>query len=84
MGNQLQNEKNNLAVLEKKARELQTKIDMFATIEQDLVPCIDAMKECESEMKKEEEMLKKVQEDKDKIEKKSASLRDLMMKETVS
>ena len=79
----LQNEKNNLVVLEKKARELQAKLDMFGSIEQDLVPCIDAMKEAETEMKKVEETVKKVQEDKDKIEKKTSGLRDLMMKETV-
>lgn len=80
----LQNEKNNLNMLEKKARELQMKLEMFVSIEQDLVPCIDMMREVDVEIKKVEEILKKVQEDKDKIEKKSASLRDLMMKETVS
>lgn len=83
MGNSLQTEKNNLMGLEKKARELQTKLDMFGSIEQDLTPCIEAMKEAEAEMKKVDETVKKVQEDKDKIEKKSAALRDLMMKETV-
>ncbi|KAI9019812.1 Nuf2 family-domain-containing protein [Hyaloraphidium curvatum] len=82
MGTALQTEKNNLVALEKKARELQAKLDMFGSIEQDLVPCIDAMKECESEMKRADETLKKVHDDKDKIEKKSATLRDLMVKET--
>jgi len=83
MGANLQNEKTNIVALEKKMRDLQAKLDMLDTIEQDLLPCISSLKECEDEMRRRDEGLKKVQEDKERIDRKNTILRDLTMKETV-
>ncbi|TPX67273.1 hypothetical protein SpCBS45565_g03982 [Spizellomyces sp. 'palustris'] len=81
MNNSLQSDKATIGATEKKARELQNKIDMMSLVEQDIVTCLKLMDECEVERQKAETALKKVSTDKENIDKKHAEIRELDINE---
>ncbi|KAJ3092285.1 kinetochore-associated Ndc80 complex subunit nuf2 [Quaeritorhiza haematococci] len=81
MSNTLSNEKTNVASLEKKARELQSKMDAMTAVEQDVSGCITLMDDCLAERKKYEAAGAKLVADREKIDKKQAEIRDLNVRE---
>lgn len=77
------NEKNAVSQLEKKAREIQSKIEMMGVVESDVTSCVSAIGECNSEIKKYEEAMKKVQNDKENIDRKQVESKEHNLKEQV-
>ncbi|KAK9761747.1 kinetochore-associated Ndc80 complex subunit nuf2, variant 2 [Basidiobolus ranarum] len=77
----LSNTKSNVATVEKRARELQSKVDMMFFVEQDVFASIKLLEECEVEMNKYDHALQQVDIEKEEIEKKDSELRDLTIKE---
>ena len=70
-------EKATLATVEKKSRDLASKIEGLQGLEQDLVKSTAMMKDVESEIKKLEETNKQIQQQKDVIARQQSELKDL-------
>ncbi|KAJ3415273.1 kinetochore-associated Ndc80 complex subunit nuf2 [Chytridiales sp. JEL 0842] len=81
MNQSVQMEKSNLQTLERRTRDLDSKIEMMTTVDQSVVSCLKVMEECESEMKKANAASAKVQAEMENIEKKKILLRDVDIKE---
>ncbi|KAJ3095966.1 kinetochore-associated Ndc80 complex subunit nuf2 [Phlyctochytrium planicorne] len=81
MNHTASSEKANIASLEKRIRDLQSKMDHFGVLDQDLVSCMKLMEECELEMKRANAAELSVQSEKESIEKRRLELRDAGMRE---
>ncbi|KAJ3016259.1 kinetochore-associated Ndc80 complex subunit nuf2 [Thoreauomyces humboldtii] len=81
MNSNLQSDKATVASTEKRARELQVKIDMMSAVEQDITSCLKLMEECDAESKKAEVALRKVATDKENIDKRRSDMRELDFRE---
>ena len=83
MGYSLGQEKTNIAALEKKAREIQGKIDMLTVVEEDITMCVKAMQECGGEIEKYQHSVKKVQREKENIDRRQTELKESNLKDGV-
>ncbi|KAJ3158960.1 kinetochore-associated Ndc80 complex subunit nuf2 [Geranomyces michiganensis] len=81
MSDSLTSDKAAVVQTEKRARELQAKIDMMSSIEQDIRGCLNLMAECEAEKKKAEAASAKVVVDKENLEKRRADSNELDFRE---
>ncbi|TPX61932.1 hypothetical protein PhCBS80983_g00851 [Powellomyces hirtus] len=81
MNSTLNSDKTAVALTEKRARELQAKIDMMSSVEQDIRGCLKLMEECEVEKKRAETATAKVQVDKENIDKRRSDFRELDFRE---
>ncbi|KAI8914738.1 Nuf2 family-domain-containing protein [Powellomyces hirtus] len=81
MNSTLNSDKTAVALTEKRARELQAKIDMMSSVEQDIRGCLKLMEECEVEKKRAETATAKVQADKENIDKRRSDFRELDFRE---
>lgn len=83
MSNTLSAEKANLALLEKKDRELDGKIQMMHVVEQNLESCFRFLDESHVEYKKLDQAKQYAAQNKENVEKKQMEIKDLVMKEQV-
>ncbi|KAI8588324.1 kinetochore-associated Ndc80 complex subunit nuf2 [Geranomyces variabilis] len=81
MSDSLTSDKAAVMATEKRARELQAKIDMMSSIEQDIRGCLNLMTECEAEKKKAEAASAKVILDKENLDKRRADSNELEFRE---
>lgn len=81
MGTSLASEKNSIASLEKKSRELQNKIDAIEIVEQDILNCIKLMEECEIEIARVEEASRKVVKHQEMVDQKELEVREVEVKD---
>ncbi|KAI8821768.1 Nuf2 family-domain-containing protein [Fimicolochytrium jonesii] len=81
MNNSLQGDKNTVASIQKRSRELQLKVDLMNMVEQDIDACLKLMAECEAEKNKAEQAARKVVSDKENIEKRRGEIRELDFRE---
>jgi hypothetical protein len=84
MSHTLTAEKANLALLDKKDRELDGKIQMMHVVEQNLESCFRFLDESHVEYKKLDQAKQYSSQNKENVEKKQMEIKDLVMKEQVS
>ncbi|TPX48277.1 hypothetical protein SeMB42_g03065 [Synchytrium endobioticum] len=81
MNASLASEKVNVQTLEKKAREIQARIEMMHVVEQDVNACVGLLHDCEEQKSKFEEAQKLLTADRESVAKKEGELRELKIKE---
>ncbi|KAG4305469.1 hypothetical protein PORY_001025 [Pneumocystis oryctolagi] len=81
MGTSLASEKNSIASLERKSRELQNRIDAIGIVEQDILNCIKLMEECEIEIARVEEASRKVTKHQEMVDQKEMEVREVEIKD---
>ncbi|KAJ3216175.1 kinetochore-associated Ndc80 complex subunit nuf2 [Dinochytrium kinnereticum] len=81
MNQSVQGEKVNIASLEKRIRDLHSKMEHFSVLDQDLLSCVKLMEECELEMKRANAADLAVRSEKENIDKRRLELRDAGMRE---
>ncbi|KAI9013312.1 Nuf2 family-domain-containing protein [Gaertneriomyces semiglobifer] len=80
MSNAVQTEKSVAAQTERRARELQEKLNMMGLVEQEIGACLKLMNECEKEKIKSEQAKQKVANDRDSVDKKKTEIRELELR----
>lgn len=75
-------EKQNLAAIEKKSRDLQMKLEALASLEQDLLRTLQGLESLGADLKKKDDLLASVQTERDSIERHQIQSKDLAIKET--
>lgn len=82
MNSSISSEKQNLAAIEKKSRDLQMKLEALASLEQDLLRTLQGLESLGADLKKKDELLGSVQAERDSIERHQIQSKDLAIKET--
>lgn len=81
MTQSVQSEKTSLSNIERRIRDLQSKLDLMQNVDQDVIVCSKLLEDCELEMKKASSAASKVSTEKENIESKAAELREIGIKE---
>ncbi|KAJ3243486.1 kinetochore-associated Ndc80 complex subunit nuf2 [Chytriomyces hyalinus] len=81
MTNSISSEKTNLTVRERQYRDLLTRMEAIAVVQQDITTCTKLMEECEFEMKKSSTAEKSLVHERENIERKNQELREVNIKE---
>jgi kinetochore protein Nuf2 len=83
MNHSVLTEKNNVTQLEKKDRDLSTKIEMTNFVESDVVSCIKLLEQCLEENKRLESVKQKILTEKEAIDRKTGEMKELAVREQV-
>ncbi|KAJ3195182.1 kinetochore-associated Ndc80 complex subunit nuf2 [Irineochytrium annulatum] len=81
MNQSVHSEKQNIAAVDKRARDLHLKIQMFTAIDNDAMSNIKLMEECEAEMIKANAAKARVQEERENIENKQLEMKNTNIRE---
>ncbi|GAO46849.1 Nuf2-domain-containing protein [Saitoella complicata NRRL Y-17804] len=81
MGNTLNASKANVAAMERKARELQARMDAIGCVEEDVATCLRIMEECETELTRLEEASRKVSKQREIHDQKQIEVREVEARE---